>query len=236
MSDAFKIPAFRRASRGSPGAPHPVVQIQDDNRQVVLSAKGDRCRIHDAEVAGDDFVEGNVGNEPGVGIARGIGRVYTLHLGRLDDHVGVHLDGPEHRGRVGGEVGVPGPSGEDHDPVLLEVPHGAAADVGLGQLRHPDGRHDPRVDSLLLEQILHGQRVHDRGQHSHVVRRNAIHPALAGDGPADDVPAPDHEPERNADIVNRPDLVRDVVHDPRVDPEAALPARASPDSFRMTRS
>jgi hypothetical protein len=79
------------------------------------------------------------------------------------------------RGRVGGEEGVAGAGGEDHHAALLQVAHRAPPDVVLADLVDADRRHDARVGAQALERILHGERVHDRGEHAHVVGGDAVH-------------------------------------------------------------
>ncbi len=89
--------------------------------------------------------------------------------------LGLDLDGPQRGGGVGGEERVAGAAGEDHDPALLEVADGPAPDVGLGDLRHVDGGLHPGGLAQLLERVLQGQGVDDRGQHAHVVGLGAVH-------------------------------------------------------------
>ena len=108
----------------------------------------------------------------------GIGGVDAFDARRLDDDVRLDLDGAQHGGRVGGKVRIARAGGKDDGPTLLEMADGAAADVRLGQLLHADGRHDARVDALPLEDVLHGQRVDDRAEHSHVVGGDAVHSSL----------------------------------------------------------
>jgi hypothetical protein len=83
--------------------------------------------------------------------------------------------GAQGRGGVGGEVGVAGAGGEDDDAPLLEVPHGAAPDEGLGDLGHLDAAHDPGLAPELLEGVLQGEGVDGGGQHAHVVGAGAVH-------------------------------------------------------------
>ena len=105
-----------------------------------------------------------------------IGAVDALHavLGH-QQRLGVDLEGAQGGRRVGREERVAGAGGEDHDAALLEVPHRAAADVGLGDLRDRDRRLHARDRAGALERVLERQRVQDRGEHAHVVAGGAVH-------------------------------------------------------------
>lgn len=74
------------------------------------------------------------------------------------------------RGRgVGGEVGIARAGGADDDAALFHVVEGPASDVGLADLTHADGGEHARGVAVLLQGVLDGKGVHDRGQHAHVV-------------------------------------------------------------------
>jgi hypothetical protein len=70
---------------------------------------------------------------------------------------------------------VAGAGGEDRHPPLLQVADGAATDVVLADLVDADRRHHPGRDRQRLERVLQRERVHDRGQHAHVVAGDAVH-------------------------------------------------------------
>ena len=127
------------------------------------------------------------------GILARVAGVDPVHVGGLENHLGLDLEGPQHAGGVGGEEGVAGAAGEDDEPALFQVADGPAPDVGLGQRFHPDGGHDPGVDADLFQHVLERQRVDDGGQHPHVVGGDPVEPFPAGGGPADDVAAADHQ-------------------------------------------
>ena len=80
----------------------------------------------------------------------------------------------------------------------------AAADIGLGDGRHRDRRLDPGVDADLLERVLHGERVHHRREHAHIVGAGPVE-ALGGAGEAaEDVAAADDEAELVAGLASPP--------------------------------
>ena len=75
-----------------------------------------------------------------------------------------------------------------------------AADVGLGDLVHGDGRLHPDLHAALLEAVSHGQRVDDGRQHAHMVRARALHLAAAVFDAAPEVAAADHDADLHAGL------------------------------------
>src|SRR6185312_8151306 len=119
---------------------------------------------------------------------------------------------------VGGEKGVAGPGGEDHHTPLLQVADGAAADVVLANLVDADGGHHPRVEAEALQRVLHRDRIHDRGQHAHVVGGHTIHPGARETRAAEDVAAADHYRHLHAETDDLLQLPGDTLEHRRVDP------------------
>jgi hypothetical protein len=153
---------------------------------------------------------GDLGQELGGGIERGIGGVDALDavLGH-EQRLGVDLGRPQRGRGVGGEERVAGAGREDHDPPLLEVAHRTAADVGLGDLGDRDRRLHAGERAGLLERVLQRQPVQHGGQHAHVVAGRPVH-ALGGAGqPTVDVAAPDDDRDLDAAIVGLLHLPRD---------------------------
>ena len=131
--------------------------------------------------------------------------------------------------------GTPEPGGEDHDAALLEVPASAQRHVRLRDLGHLDRRLHPRGDVDLLQRVLQRQRVHDRGEHAHVVGAVAVD---AGRLPAaPDVAAAHHDRGLDAEVDDLGELPGEQRGGVGVD---AVPvsagAKASPESFSRTRS
>ena len=151
---------------------------------------------------------------------------------RHQDRLGADLERPQRRRGVGREERVAGAGGEDHDAALLEVAHGAAADVRLRDLLHVDRRQHARVGAVPLERLLHGERVEHGREHAHVVAGRAVD-ALGGRGHAAvDVAAADHERELEPVRPDVDELLRERVDRLRV--EAVL--RASPSGPRRRAS
>ena len=150
------------------------------------------------------------GNELGVGHLARVGTVDTLHpvLGH-EDRLGVDLERPEGGGGVGGEERVARTRSEDHDPTVLEVAHRLAADVGLGHLGDRDRGLHPGDRAGLLEGILKGQGVENRGQHPHVVARGPVHAGGGAGEAAVNVAAAHDDGHLHPAIGHQLDLLRD---------------------------
>jgi hypothetical protein len=138
-----------------------------------------------------------------------------------EDLVALTLQGPLGTHRVGGEVRHTGAGPEDDDPALLEVANGAPRNVRFGDLTHRDGRLDPGVDALLLEEVLEGQAVHDGAQHAHVVGARALHPLLLQLGPAEEVAAADDDCDLDSLADAGRDLPGNSPHHVRVDSDGS---------------
>ena len=115
------------------------------------------------------------------------------------------------------KYGLPVPAAKITIRALLQVPHGAAADVGLAHRRHRDRRLHPGRDAgLLLDHALHRQRVDDRAEHAHVVGGRALHPGRGQRAAAEDVAAADHQAELDAQRVDGGAIVGELAQDPAV--------------------
>ena len=124
------------------------------------------------------------------------------------------------------KYGQSGAGAEDDDAALLEVALGAPRDVGLGDLRHRDRRLHARGGAGLLEEVLQGERVHDRAEHAHVVGTAAVHAALAELGTAEEVAAADDDGDLDA-IDRFGDLAGDLADHVGVDAQLSAAERLS---------
>jgi len=70
---------------------------------------------------------------------------------------------------------------------------GAAADHRLADFVHLDSRLHAGFDADLFQRALHGQRVHDRSEHAHVVGLGAVHAFGSASHAAKDIAAADDE-------------------------------------------
>ena len=63
-----------------------------------------------------------------------------------------------------------------------------------------------RVHAEALDGVLHGQRIHHRGQHAHVIAGDAVHAGAGEPGAAEDVAAADHDGDLHAGSSDLADL------------------------------
>jgi hypothetical protein len=123
---------------------------------------------------------------------------------------------------VGCKEGIARTCGKHHDAPLFQVPYGTPADIGLADLVDPQRRHDPAVATGLLDGILQGQRIDDRGQHAHVVPGNPVHAAGRHAGPPDDVAAANHHTHLDAGLADLPDVGGDTLDHAGIDTMRAV--------------
>ena len=100
--------------------------------------------------------------------------------------------------------------------------HRAPPDVRLRDLPHFDGGHHPGGNALLFESVLERQRIDDRRQHAHVVRRDTVHGFGGGGHAPEEIAAPHHHAYLDAGLRHLGDLAGEAAHFLRIDPETAL--------------
>ncbi len=83
--------------------------VEDHDRAARSRGRAAMRRlVHEPQILLDGFLEAQPVVARRVGIELGIGVVHPVHLGGLQDHVGLDLRGAQRGGGVGGEVGVAG--------------------------------------------------------------------------------------------------------------------------------
>ena len=95
--------------------------------------------------------------------------------------------------------------------------HGAATDVVLAHLVDADRRHDARVHPQALQRILHGECVHDGGEHAHVVGGHAVHAGARQARTAKDIAPADDHGDLHFHLPDILQLASDALDDGRVD-------------------
>lgn len=86
----------------------------------------------------------------------GILVVNSVHIGGLEDYVGVDLGGAKGGAGIGREEGASGSASENYNSPLFKVTYGAASDVRLGNLLHGNGGLNSRLASRLLDAVGKG--------------------------------------------------------------------------------
>src|SRR5208283_6238668 len=115
------------------------IQIENDNRQLVVPAHGDSGRVHHAQALGQHLEVGDLGEPDGLGELQRVAVIDAVDAGGLDDHVGLDLERPQGGGGVGGKVRIGCAGGENGDAAFFQVADGAAADVRFGYRPHFEG-------------------------------------------------------------------------------------------------
>ena len=203
-----------------------LVDVEHDDRDLVLARQRDRRGVHHLQVLLQHVHVGErVVALGGLVLAR-IGRIDAVDLGALQHRIEAHLGGAQGGGGVGGEERIAGAGGEDHHPALLHVAGGAAADIGLADGGHRNGRLYTGLQPLPLQGALHGQCIDHRGQHAHVVAAGAVHARGGGRHAAEDVAAADHQADLHAHVVHGLDLLGD--HADHLGVEAIFPLAHQP--------
>ena len=190
--------------------------------RLVVLAQGNGRGVHHAQPALEDVDVADAREPLRLRVLHGIGGVDAVDLGRLEDDLGLDLEGPERRRGVGREVRAAEAGAEDDDPALLQVPDDPAADERLGHGLDLDGRDVPGDDALLLQGVLEGDPVHDRGQEAHLVGRNPVEAGGRAAHSAEDVPPADHDRDLDAEVVDLLDLLGDGGGRGEVDPVGLL--------------
>src|SRR5205085_2986527 len=91
------------------------VDVENDQRQMVLAAQRDRGLIDHLQILEHDVSKGDLLVELRRRITLRIGRVHTVDARRLDDDARLHLNGAEHRRGVRRKVWIPGAGGKNDD-------------------------------------------------------------------------------------------------------------------------
>src|SRR5262245_51870523 len=99
---------------------------------------------------------------------------------------------------------------------------GTAANVGLGQLFHANGRHHARVHASLLQHVLERERVDHGAEHAHVIGGDAIHAHGRELRPANDVAATDDQPDSDAHPDHALDLVAELLYAIEIESDALV--------------
>ena len=88
---------------------------------------------------------------------------------------------------------------------------GGAAVVMFNHTTHRNRRHHASGDAGTLECITHRQRIHDSGQHAHVVAGDAIHAGFMQSGTPEQVATTEHQTYLHAHVYQLADLHRHTV-------------------------
>ena len=83
---------------------------------------------------------------------------------------------------------------------------GASADDWLTDGIHLDCRLNAGMDAKLFKRVLHGERVHDRCEHPHIIGLSTVHALCSARHPAKNITAANNKAQFKASILGRFDF------------------------------
>src|SRR5690606_32191402 len=104
------------------------------DRQLLITAQSKCCRVHDFEAAYYSFVEADTRITCSGWILVGIGAVYTINLGRLQDDFSPDFGATQGGGGICCEKWVACACGKNDYFALFEIAQGFWADIGFYDL------------------------------------------------------------------------------------------------------
>ena len=102
------------------------------------------------------------------------------------------------------------------------MPFGPAANNRFAHLIHLDRALNARVNPNLLQRVLHGQRIHHRRQHAHVIGLRAVHALRRTRNAAKDVTATNHQTNIEPGFFRSLHLTRQFSNKFRIDAVALI--------------
>ena len=193
---------------------------EHDDRHPVLAGKREGGRIHDLQITFDRLLVGQAVIADGLWVLLGIGAVDAVDVGGLQHRLGADFGGPQHRRGVGREERIAGAAGEQHHPVLAEMPQRPPPLVGLADLRHRHRRHRPRRAAGRLDRGFERERVHDGGEHAHQIAGHARDALLGHLHAAKDIAAADDNSDADAQRLGGDEIGGDALERWLMDAEA----------------
>src|SRR5215510_11913458 len=192
--------------------------IKDEDLQVVVFAERDGGSVHKREFFLQDSIVTQLFYLHRVRILPRVGCVDTPDPGRLHQNIRLNLQRAHGRGRVRGEEWLSDSGGEDDDPTFFEMADGPAADERLRDLTHLYRGDYAGEDIPLFKRVLQRDGVHDRRQHSHVIRGGSIHSRRAFLESAKDVSPADDQRDLGAEVVHLFNFLGDATNHIEVNP------------------
>lgn len=118
---------------------------------------------------------------------------------------------------------IAGTGSKDHDAALFQILQCASANVRFGNLRKRQSALHAGFNAGIAQSVLQGHGVHDRGQHTHVIARGAIHAGGAESHTAEDVTAAHNDAQFDAEIKHALDFLNDARKRCTIDTELIRP-------------
>ena len=141
----------------------------------MIAAQREGCGIHDAKIFRNRLVKRQFGVFRRVRILLGVFAVNTIHLGGLQHDLSANFCPTQRCSRVSGEKWVSRTGCKNDHFAFFKVLQRLGSDVRFDHLLNGNCRHHARDQTRFVHGVTQRQRVHDRGQHTHVVSGCPIH-------------------------------------------------------------
>lgn len=129
----------------------------------------------------------------------------------------MELERAEHRGGVGGEIGIPRSSHRNDDAAVFQVFDGAALNEKFTYAVDFKGAHDPHFPSMAFDGVSKRDPVDNGREHSHVVALRAVEAFGGHRRTSEDVASSDHDDDLFPRIREGDDLGRESMEEIDVD-------------------
>ena len=177
---------------------------------MVVPCQDGSGHVHHLQVLRDHLVDGYLVVFLRVRILRRIVVIHAVHGLGQQDHIRFHLDGPKQHARIGGKIGMSGPSREKGDASRLHARYRVILGKKLRKGAAGKRRENSRLKPFRPAHLGYVDAVHDRGEHADLVRLRPVH-VLAGPSPPE-VPASDHNAHLDAALYDLRDLRGGLSH------------------------
>src|SRR5450830_475597 len=194
-----------------------LVHVEQQDWEMVLSAKRDGRSVHRLQMVCQKLVVANLAIRCGCFVRTWIRRIHSVQVGPFQEDVRSDLDGSEGSNGVRREIRETGPSYKNDDAIPAKVLKGPLADVGLTDLIQTQCRHCPRFQSNLFECRLQSQSVHNCRQHPHVIGCGTVQTSTLSIGSSPDVPAANDQTDLYAQSEKLLHLSRDELQYREID-------------------
>ena len=124
---------------------------------------------------GNDFIKGNVRVARSVGIFLGISGINAVHFGGFQYNFGTNFGTTQRSGRVSCKKWITGSCGEDNHLTLFKILQSLRTNIRLHHPFNAYGRHHTGNQASLVHGVAQCQRIHDRGEHAHVIGGGTVH-------------------------------------------------------------
>src|SRR5690606_21921266 len=140
-----------------------------------------------------------------------------------EDNVRINFNAAETGSRAGGKERISGTGGKDYNFTGPQKTNCATAVIMFNDAAHGNSGHHTGGNIGAFQRITHGEGVHDRSQHTHMVASDPVQTSSVQCGATKQVTASDNQTDLNADTYQLADFQCHFVQYPRINPEPLCP-------------